>query len=333
MLRFMTALAVVAVCLALPAIASADTGSITNVTDNGDGSISARYTTTGDCAGDTTGFCFWYPYAVQGPASQPCYDYTEGDGRLTYVGGAPPPDYIYEGPATDVGTDIFYPQFTPVRLCTYISYGDGNHVLAAQAVYTPPTTTEPPPSKPEVVPPLTVREGKSLVPGVLKKHYPRKFNRHTLKRSCFRYTTEKVRCGVSWRKRKYKYSGRVTMWNNPDDPANSFIYRYSIKRKHIHKPHHHSSGGSSNCDPNYSGCLNKYASDYDCAGGSGNGPYYTGQVRVLGTDHFDLDRDNDRVACEPSSYSASAQASVKRQVAAQRSAMLASRVGVGVGKR
>jgi hypothetical protein len=35
------------------------------------------------------------------------------------------------------------------------------------------------------------------------------------------------------------------------------------------------------------------ASDYDCAGGSGNGPKYTGPVRVTGSDPYDLDRDGD----------------------------------------
>jgi hypothetical protein len=40
--------------------------------------------------------------------------------------------------------------------------------------------------------------------------------------------------------------------------------------------------------------------DYDCAGGSGNGPnYVTGPVYVVGYDEFDLDRDGDGVACEP----------------------------------
>lgn len=52
------------------------------------------------------------------------------------------------------------------------------------------------------------------------------------------------------------------------------------------------------CHPSYSGCLNPNASDYDCAGGSGNGPYYTGPVQVYGSDPFDLDRDNDGWGCE-----------------------------------
>ena len=54
----------------------------------------------------------------------------------------------------------------------------------------------------------------------------------------------------------------------------------------------------SNCHPSYSGCLNPNASDYDCAGGSGNGPYYTGKVRVVGPDVYGLDRDHDGWGCE-----------------------------------
>jgi hypothetical protein len=59
-----------------------------------------------------------------------------------------------------------------------------------------------------------------------------------------------------------------------------------------------SGGGGSNCDPNYSGCLDPNAYDYDCAGGSGDGPRYTGPVQVYGEDHFDLDRDGDGVGCD-----------------------------------
>ena len=54
---------------------------------------------------------------------------------------------------------------------------------------------------------------------------------------------------------------------------------------------------SRNCTPGYSPCLPP-ASDYDCRGGSGNGPKYTGPVRVTGSDPYDLDRDGDGKACE-----------------------------------
>lgn len=54
------------------------------------------------------------------------------------------------------------------------------------------------------------------------------------------------------------------------------------------------------CDRNYSGrCLRPNVSDYDCAGGSGNGPYYVrGPFSVVGTDHYGLDSDHDGTACE-----------------------------------
>src|SRR5262249_13036698 len=55
------------------------------------------------------------------------------------------------------------------------------------------------------------------------------------------------------------------------------------------------------CDPNYTGaCLKPDSSDYDCAGGSGDGPDYTGPVQVVGDDHYGLDRDGDGYACEDS---------------------------------
>jgi len=53
------------------------------------------------------------------------------------------------------------------------------------------------------------------------------------------------------------------------------------------------------CDPNYEGaCLDPNAPDYDCEGGSGDGPDYTGDVTVVGEDHFGLDRDSDGTGCE-----------------------------------
>lgn len=53
------------------------------------------------------------------------------------------------------------------------------------------------------------------------------------------------------------------------------------------------------CDPNYSGGCVPIASDVDCAGGSGNGPaYVSGIVKVIGSDIYDLDRDNDGYGCD-----------------------------------
>jgi hypothetical protein len=56
---------------------------------------------------------------------------------------------------------------------------------------------------------------------------------------------------------------------------------------------------ASACHPSYEGaCLDPAASDYDCEGGSGNGPLYTGYVKVVGPDDYGLDRDGDGDACE-----------------------------------
>ena len=89
-------------------------------------------------------------------------------------------------------------------------------------------------------------------------------------------------------------------------------YRATVKRvdgeydvratrgsKVIRFQHRTGSSPGRSCDPNYAGaCLRPDAYDYDCAGGSGDGPLYTGQVRVVGDDHYDLDRDGDGIACD-----------------------------------
>lgn len=54
----------------------------------------------------------------------------------------------------------------------------------------------------------------------------------------------------------------------------------------------------SNCHPSYEGACLKIGVDYDCAGGSGNGPLYTGKVRVVGWDEYKLDGDGDGWGCE-----------------------------------
>lgn len=56
---------------------------------------------------------------------------------------------------------------------------------------------------------------------------------------------------------------------------------------------------SNDCTPGYSPCLPP-AEDYDCAGGSGNGPAYTGRVNVDHAygDPYKLDSDGDGVGCE-----------------------------------
>lgn len=54
----------------------------------------------------------------------------------------------------------------------------------------------------------------------------------------------------------------------------------------------------SGCHPSYDPCV-PFASDVDCAGGSGDGPVYVaGPIRVIGPDVYGLDRDKDGMGCE-----------------------------------
>lgn len=61
-----------------------------------------------------------------------------------------------------------------------------------------------------------------------------------------------------------------------------------------------SRAASQSCHPSYEGaCLDPGASDYDCAGGPGDGPRYSGEVRVIGFDEYGLDGDGNGIGCEP----------------------------------
>ncbi len=55
------------------------------------------------------------------------------------------------------------------------------------------------------------------------------------------------------------------------------------------------------CHSSYEGVCLPFASDVDCAGGSGNGPVYTSaeNFSIVGPDEYGLDSDNDGLGCEP----------------------------------
>ena len=50
------------------------------------------------------------------------------------------------------------------------------------------------------------------------------------------------------------------------------------------------------CTPGYDPCLPPMA-DYDCKGGQGDGPGFTGRVEVSGDDRYGLDRDRNGIGC------------------------------------
>lgn len=73
----------------------------------------------------------------------------------------------------------------------------------------------------------------------------------------------------------------------------------TIVVSHVVRPLVTTPAPAQNCTSGYSPCLPP-ASDYDCAGGSGDGPKYTGLVRVTGSDPYDLDADGDGWGCTSS---------------------------------
>jgi hypothetical protein len=93
------------------------------------------------------------------------------------------------------------------------------------------TTPTPTPNAKSNVPPLKIREARRWLPRVLRKQYGRRFTRRrgSLRKSCYRLSTEKVRCRVRWNTRRHRYSGSATMWKDQDD-LNSILFTTSIRR-------------------------------------------------------------------------------------------------------
>jgi hypothetical protein len=300
-------LGALATCLAMPGVASAYSGSITNVHPSLDGStVYATYTTTFDrCS--SSGFCGWFPHAWEVPASSPCF---VDMSHFTYVGN------YQDTSGTQVGTDYFYPHYNPTRICLYVSGPDDVEYLIADYVYpgggstplpaatptpTPTPTSTQPATQPTSYVAMTISEARSDVPVVLRKEYGSRFARSTLTRACLRASSRKVRCRVAWRKSPYKYSGAVTLWYGDDDAANdyaTFTYTRQIRRTRIKG--RSSSGGSTpaslparpSCNPNYTGVCLPLTGDVNC------GDITARNFGSVGSDPFRLDGDHDGIACE-----------------------------------
>jgi hypothetical protein len=279
--------------------------------------ISMTATVSYDCAGQV--YCGWFAEVYVVDAVSSC----STPGRISWVGP------LTEQPTASytVSYSVFTTAARPETACLYIYAGQ--HVNLAQVTYAIPaplgTTTTTPAATPSTpggassgaVPPLTIAEGRASVAGVLREKFGGQFTaRRGLKRKCYRLLTSTVRCRVRWDHGLWRYSGAVDMKNDPDDPENSILYRTTVRRTRLHAspsgsapsrpapttpaPTNPTPAPSPSCDPSYKrACLKPNVSDYDCAGGSGNGPYYVqGPITVVGDDHYDLDRDGDGIACE-----------------------------------
>jgi PASTA domain len=155
----------------------------------------------------------------------------------------------------------------------------------------PPSTTAPPP--PTTATPTSMTAVKAAVPNLVGMTAGQA--RAALSRRGLRWTIG------------YKATGRVAPGTvlsqsrkaGQGVPAGTVVGLVVAKAPPPPPP---TTSAPKNCDPAYPDvCLHDGIGDYDCAGGSGNGPNYVdGPIRVLSPDPFDLDRDGDGTGCDSS---------------------------------
>ena len=140
------------------------------------------------------------------------------------------PDGIAHDEDTDTGVRTFLVGFEDVLRGGDWDYDDNVFQFTGNVA---PNRPPPTPNAKSKVPPLTIREALRRLPRVLRKQYGRRFTRRrgSLRKSCYRRSTEKVRCRVRWNTRRHRYSGNATMWKDQDDP-DSFLFTTSIRRTH-----------------------------------------------------------------------------------------------------
>jgi hypothetical protein len=196
--------------------ASAKSGSISNVHQiSSDGVASADYSatfTSADC--DRDGYCGWFPYAVEIPASAPCPASGVGIPLVTYVGT------FTQSPGTQVATQAFYPDMPSQRLCLYITHASSDAFIA-EAVYNapaPPSPTPPAPSPeptattPVTVSPLGIVEARAGARKALHHRFGHRYTRgKTKKLNCTLTSDQRARCRYSFINSHYRYSGHVTV--------------------------------------------------------------------------------------------------------------------------
>ena len=162
------------------------------------------------------------------------------DGPTFFMGPASRnPDGIAHADVTETGVRTLLVGFEDVFGGGDRDYDDNVFQFTGNlAPNTPPladdqtlTTPTPTPNAKSDVPPLKIREARRRLPRVLRKKYGRRFTRRrgSLGKSCYRLSTEKVRCRVRWNTWPHRYSGNATMWNDQDD-LNSILFTTSIRR-------------------------------------------------------------------------------------------------------
>jgi hypothetical protein len=122
-----------AACAFAPAVARADTGSITNLRDIGGGQLEATFSATGtECT--SYSFCGWFAYARQVPQNEAC---SVSSANLVWVGG------YHSDSGSETQSAAFYRSFTPTKICLIVD-GANHEAVVAEATWSPPPP--PPPS-------------------------------------------------------------------------------------------------------------------------------------------------------------------------------------------
>jgi hypothetical protein len=184
----------------LTGTASARSGSISNVHQvSSDGLASADYSTrftSADC--DSDGYCGWFPYAVQLPASASCPASGNAVPSTIYVGTV---DY---SPGTQLATETFYPIEASSRLCLYITHA-GNDTLVAEEIYSPSVPPSP-------MAPLGMGEARLVAREALNHRFGRTYAKGKSKKlACTLVSDQLARCRYRFINRHYRYTGSVTV--------------------------------------------------------------------------------------------------------------------------
>jgi hypothetical protein len=151
----------------------------------------------------------------------------------------------------------------------------------------PPSTSAPPPPTTATPPPTTV--AKAAVPNLVGM-------------TAGQAKTALSRRGLRWTL-SYKATGRAapgTVIAQSSKAGQGVLPGTVVALVVAKAPPPPATTAPRNCDPAYPDvCLHDGIGDYDCAGGTGDGPNYVdGPIRVLPPDPFDLDRNGDGIGCE-----------------------------------
>jgi hypothetical protein len=136
--------AVGAMALAVPALASADSGAISGIGMLGEDRVQATFTVTGDPC--SSGFCGFFGFARSVGPNDLC---GPDAGRPVWVqqGGI----NTTSGTVTQTGNWPVLDR-TPFKLCLYSSHGTAQNILVAEAPYDPPEKAAAPPVVPAPTP-------------------------------------------------------------------------------------------------------------------------------------------------------------------------------------